>query len=256
MNMHRSFAAVVAALAFAPLAALGQGDDSAPPALVVQGQGSISRAPDTASISMTIETNDPSATQAQSQNNARYSAILAALGRVGVSESAVKTSGYDLRYVPPPEPTAEPAGGGPELRHTMPVARNPNPGERYGYIVTRTATVAGLDPSKVGPVIDACAAAGATGIDGVTFGLRNQNQARGQALAAAVADAASQAKALAAAAHVRLVRFQRIEAGQTYVPGPMPMARMATADVAPTQIPPSNVEVRASVTVTYAIAPI
>jgi uncharacterized protein len=103
--------------------------------------------------------------------------------------------------------------------------------------------------------VDACARAGATNISGVTFGVRDGRSAYNAALASALADANSQAHALAAAGHFRLGRVQRVEAGASSLPGPMPFARMATAEAMPTQIAPSDVEVRAAVTVTYTIAP-
>jgi len=87
MVMNRSFAVFVAALAFAPTAALSQGDDAAPPSIVVQGQGTVSHAPDTASISVTIESNDPSATAAQADNNTRYNAVVAALARMATADA-------------------------------------------------------------------------------------------------------------------------------------------------------------------------
>jgi uncharacterized protein YggE len=248
-GMRRLLTILVAAGALAPggVSAQSATDAAGPPALVVQGQGAITRAPDTASVSVGIETDDPSAAGSQAKNNEAYGAMLAALERVGVAKSEIRSTGYDLRYVPPPEPTAPPAG-----IHTMPVARRPL-GERYGYIVSRSAIIAGLDPAKVGVIVDASAHAGATSINGVTFGVRDQRGAYNQALAAAFADADAQARALASAGRFTIVRLQRVEAGQASFPGPMAFARVATADA--TQIEPSNVEVRANITVTYTIAP-
>ncbi|MBV9103380.1 MAG: SIMPL domain-containing protein [Candidatus Eremiobacteraeota bacterium] len=249
------FLAFVSALA--PLAALAQTDaGSAQPSLVVQGQGIVSRAPDVASLSVGIETVDPSATQSQARNNAIYARLLTALERVNVPRSSVQFSGYDLRYVPPSESTPEPipmaTAAAPGQRQTLPVARNPRPAERWGYVVSRNVTIVDLNPSRVGQVVDAASGAGATSVDGVTFGMRDRRGVYNAALAGALDDADAQARALAAAGHFRLVRLQRIEVGSVFVPGPVPMARMAVADG--TQISPSNVETRANVTVTYTIA--
>ena len=250
--MKRLVFFLVAASLVAPAGVAAQSDgQGAAPTIVVQGQGVVSRAPDTASLSVTIETIDPSATTAQAMNNAAYSRMLGALERVHVPRSSVHYSSYDFRYVPPTEPTPEPQAAG--TVHTMPVLRNPRPLGRYGFDVTRSVSMSDLDPARVGAVVDACAGAGATSIDGVTFGVRDRTGAYDAALAAAVGDADRQARVLAEAGRLRLVRVQRIETAGGYVPSPLPMARMA-AMADGTQIAPSNVETRASVTITYAVA--
>jgi uncharacterized protein YggE len=178
--------------------------------------------------------------------------MLSSLERAGIARSSVQSGGYDLRYVPPPEPTPGPDG---ELRQTLSVERNPHPSERYGYVVNRSATITGLDPARVGVAVDAAAAAGATTVSSVQFGLRNQRDAYNAALAAAVGDADSQARALAAAGHFRIVRLQRLEAGSAPLREPIAFRMIGTVNAAQTEISPSNVEVRANVTSTYEIAP-
>jgi uncharacterized protein YggE len=228
--------------------------------LTVQGQATVSRAPDVASFSAGIETSDLSATAAQARNNAVYDAVRAALSRAGVPSSALKSGSYSMRYEPPPtpspgEPSAGPAAAPPSsagaMRTTESVARRPvNPG--YGYIVSRNLVVS-VDPGKVGAAIDACVGAGSTDIGGVSFDLRDHRGAWNAALAGALADADAQARSLASSGRFRIVRLKTIQAGPVpYGGGPVMFARAAPA---PTEIPPSNVDVMANVTVTYVIAP-
>ena len=237
--MKRLLSLLAALAIVAPAAALAQ-DASAPATLTVEGQGSITRTPEVAEISVGITTNDPSATAAQSANNAAYEKVKDALAKAGVSGDAVKTTSYGMNYNPPPAP--EPGA-----------ARSPvRSGERYGYVVSRYLSVTAA-PDKVGTVVDAASASGATDVGGISFGLRDKRAAWNAALAAAVADADAQARALAATGRFHIVRLKAIQSGSApYVPGPMVAMKMASPA---TDIQPSDVAVTASVTVTYVIAP-
>ncbi len=201
----------------------------------------MSRTPDTASLTVGVQSNEPTAAAAQQKNNTVFAAIKAALARIGIPAQNVRSERYDLRYTPPPQAV-------PGERATDSIARNP--GMQYGYFVTRSINVVNLDPSRVGEAVDAATSGGATELCGIAFAVRDQRGAYGQALAAAVADTLAQAQTLAGAGHVQLGRIVRIEAGGGGGPGPIAF-RMA-APMA-TTIAPSDVDVSASVTVTYAI---
>jgi uncharacterized protein len=210
--------------------------------LMVSGSGSVSRTPDTASLTVGVQTNEPTAAAAQQKNNAAFAAIKAALARIGIPVQNVRSERYDLRYTPPPQPV-------PGERTTESVARNP--GMQYGYFVTRSINVVNLDPARVGEAVDAATSGGATELSGIAFAVRDQRGAYGEALAAAFADAQAQAQTLAAASHVALGRIVRIDAGGSGgFPGPI--AFRVAAPMA-TTIAPSDVDVSASVTVTYSI---
>jgi len=115
-------------------------------------------------------------------------------------------------------------------------------------------TVTTDQTNAAGTIVDAAVASGVTSIGGVTFGMRDDRGARREALAAAVADAQAQARALADAAHVRLGRVVRM-APPGYAPGPRPMVlqQIGRTMATPTNIEPSDLTVTASVDVTYAI---
>ena len=134
----------------------------------------------------------------------------------------------------------------------MPPASN---GERYGYTVSRTFSVKVRSIGKAGAVSDACIGAGATSINGVSFGLADPSAARAQAIAKAEADARNAAEALARTASVRIVSVKSIELqnGGTVGP-PVPMGAMARV-AAPTVFDQSNVSVSVSVTVVFNAEP-
>lgn len=209
---------------------------AAAPSVRVTGEGTVSQAPDRALLSVSIVTNNDEAQSATSQNNTTYSAIVGRLGGLGVPERDIRTSSFNISFVPKPEATAQ---------YKPP---------RTGFIVTRELTITIDSLALVGRAIDAAVAAGATQIDGVSYGLRDSETAHAKALAAAMRDAAVQAAALAAAAHLRLGAIQSIATGRTLPAAPVPMLRAAAAQ-APTTIPPSDVEVHATVIVTYGLQP-
>lgn len=202
----------------------------------VTGQSSVDRMPDQVVVAFSIIANDDAATRATSEANTTYNALTAALRALGIDSAAIRTVRYNVTYNPRP------------LR---PNADDPT---RYGFVVTRIVTATSPRTDQVGTIVDAGIAAGVANVNGVSFGLRDSRTAYRTALAAAVADAATQARILAAAAHVRIVRVLSVGAGGA-------QGAMGAMDVysvnanAPTVLPPSNLTVTASVSISYQIAP-
>ena len=205
------------------------------PTLTVTGEAGITRAPDRATVAFRIETTDDQAAAATSANAAIAAAVHAKLVPLGIPASAISTADYGLSYTPHP---AKP---------------DPSSTQRYGYTVQQTINVIVDRIEQAGAVVDAGVAAGVTGVDGVSFSLRDGRAAQRTAQAAALADAVAQARALAAAAKVRLVRILAISPSGGGIQPPTPRLMMAAA--VPTAIEPGDLTVRASVTVSYEIAP-
>jgi uncharacterized protein YggE len=229
--------ALLAALAPAAAATPGAGTQ---PALAVSGQGSVDRMPDRVTVAFGIVTNDDNAGRATSANNAIYNTLAARMSALGIKAPALRTTSYNVSFNPrPARPDAQYA-------------------QRYGYVVTRQVSVADDRTDRVGALIDAGVAAGTTSVDNVAFGLRDERGAYRAALAAAVADAQEQARVLADAAHVRLGRIIELAPAGGTVPPPRPFAQARVAKAAapvPTDVQPSDLTVRASVSVTYSLAP-
>lgn len=241
MRMRQLLAAAIAGgWLCAPLAvrAAESLQESPVATLTVTGQSQISRPPDLATVAVSVVTNDDNAARALSQNNRRYATIKTKLAALGIAESELTSTSISSYFNPRPSgPTAN------------------APGQLFGFIVTRSAQINVRALTQTGAVVDAATAAGATQINGVTFGFVDRRAVERAAQAAAVADAYAQAQVVAAAAHVQIVRVLRIGDEATRGPLPAPMALMSRAAEAavPTTIRPSDVDVTGSVSITYVI---
>lgn len=200
------------------------------------GSASISLPPDIATVSAVVETTSENANDAIARNNAVYDRIVAALEKLGITRGDITLAYYNIRYNPRPNPAPT----------------NPS-NEQYGYTVSRNFAVKVRSIGKAGAISDACIGAGATGINGVDFGLANPKVARARAIDGAVSDARDNAEAIARAAGLHIVGLKSIELGGG-APGPIPMARMAAVNE-PTQFDQSNVNVTVSVNVVFIAQP-
>lgn len=233
---------VVAALVVAGSPVAQAAGSRVPATLIVSGQGNVERMPDRAIVTFSIVANDDLAARATTTANATYDALVAAMRGLGLDPAATKTTGYNLNYMPRPEQP------------------DPHSTQRYGYVVTRSVAITTAKTDGVGAIIDAGVKAGAT-VSSAEFSLSDDRSAYRAALAAAVGDAYAQARALAAAAHVHIVRVLQI-GGSGYVPvQPVVGAQFkpyTAADlysVVPTELQPTSLTISATVAVTYAIAP-
>jgi uncharacterized protein len=208
--------------------------------LTVQGQGLVERAPDIGRLSLQIVTDDPDATNSASKNNTIYNALKIRLVGVGVGLGSIRTTGFDVSFYPPP-PKDLPA----DQRR-----------DRYGYVTTRSLQVDIVPLENVGKAIDASTKAGVTDVGGVSYDLKDRRGAYSAALAAAMADAKRSADALAAAGPFTLGAFISVETGSDdgVRPGPMMMKAAIAGAPVPTDLGPGGpIQVRATVTVKYAI---
>lgn len=229
---------ILSLLSGAPLAAPAASQTAV---VTVTGQGRATAAPDMATETFTIATNADSAAAATSDNNTRYNRFMKAVERLGVAHADIRTTGYNVSYNPPPQP--------------QPQQMPPSPPQRYGYFVNRSIEVTLHNLALVGKVIDGAVASGVTDIGGVSYGISDRRGQFQLALRDAVSDARSQAEAMAAAAGLHVVRVKSMGQGYPQVVQPRMMAAdvYAAAPAPPTQIEPSNVEVTATVTITYEV---
>lgn len=237
--MFFAFTPVIAAAA-APPAGAPLADDQHPAAtLTVTGHGQISRAPDLATVSVTIVTHDDAAARALSDNNRRFAALSTKLTANGIAPGDIISTSISSYFNPHP-PAASPNVGG----------------QLFGFVVTRNVQINVNALAATGEVVDVATTTGATQINGVSFGFRDRRSVEREALAAAVSDAYAQAQTLAGAAHVAIVRVLRI-GDDTGSPGrivaqPMMLSRISQ-DAVPTTVAPSDLDVASSVSITYAI---
>lgn len=202
-------------------------------AIVVTGSATIDIVPDIARLVVSVQTAAATAAQAESQNAAAADSVLSRIQRAGIGGSDIKTLGiqvwpqYDYR--------------------SAPAVLN-------GFMATQTLQVTIHDLRRIGAVIDAAVAGGATSVQGITYDLQDHTGASRQALAKAVADARGKAQAMADAAGIQLgavVTMSDIEA----TPYPFPIVRAAapSAGGSATQVSPPDIQLTMSVTVGWTI---
>jgi uncharacterized protein YggE len=228
---------VFAALLFLqqPLAPAG------PPALIVSGNSSVMTVPDQATVRLGIVRQAPVAQTAQDQASTAAQEILNAVQRAGATANQIQTARLVLSPVYAPR--------GPDSREAPRIV---------AYNATNAISIRLENLSIVGAVIDAGLKAGANQLEGVFFGLRNDLPSRQQALKQAVEEARSKAQVMADTLRVNLVEVLEVsEGGVSIVDRVEPfMAGRALAAAAPeTPVSPGQIEVRASVTIRYRIAP-
>lgn len=230
------------------LAAMAQGqerDRTGPPVLIVQGEGEVSSRPDRAVVNLGVMAQADQAQAAQEQVNAAMQKVLEAIQQQGIARDMIQTAGLSLHPVysqPPFDPRTGQQREEPRIT---------------GYRASNTVQVILDDLEKIGPVIDAGMGAGANQIQGVSFELRDDTQARTDALVQAAERARLKAQTLAGAMGLGLGDIQEVsEGGVNVVPPPMYRggARMVAMEAASTPVEPGQMRVHATVTLTYRIS--
>jgi uncharacterized protein len=204
----------------------------------VTGTGTAWRAADSAAATFVAEAARESAAAARSASAAVAEAVIDALRAAGVAGADLHTAGLDVA------PGWEHDGSR--------MVRN-------GFTVTNRIAVTIRDLERVGEVIDAGLAAGATGLDGVAFHLADEAGASEEARRAAVADARRRATTIAEALGGRLGPLRGIGEGMPAGPSPRRGSRMmamAAEAAPPTPVVPGRIEVTVTVTAEWDLLPV
>lgn len=204
--------------------------------VVTNGEAVIKAAPDQAFVTIAVESRTKQPRDAQKQNAEAASAVQKKLRSGGVAADAIRTLSIDLT------PEFDFTNGRQTVR---------------GYLARNSIEVRVDALDRLGEILDAAVATGATNITGVRFDVKKRDDLERDALRQAVAQARARAEAAAAGAGRSIDRVVRIEDGGVVAPPqPRPMmyarAEMAVAD-APTPVAPGEVEIRARVTLTAAL---
>jgi uncharacterized protein YggE len=205
-------------------------------AIVVSGEASVRRVPDTAVVSLAVSVRDPRPARARDAANERASAVLAALRDLGLPDADVQAASLLV------QPVHDYASGTPKL---------------VGYDASRPVTVRLTDLELLGRVLDRIVDDGATQVQGTVMQLADPEAALREALAAAYAAAAGRAEALAAAAGMMLGELIRVEEEAGWVPfrgQDMAMMRGAVAESAPTEVAAGEIEIGARVRAWFSLA--
>ncbi|HEY7128351.1 MAG TPA: SIMPL domain-containing protein [Nitrospira sp.] len=202
-------------LLIVPITVAAHDDALQKPALTVTGQGQIMLAPDTAFVTLGIETAGKTVAELQGQNRLIMNRVVERLRGLQIENERIQTASYSVspQYKQPPKRT-EGAAGPPEI---------------IGYIMSTSLTVEVRNLDKVGSVIEDSIAAGANQFQGLHWGVRDEQQAKLAALKQAAAKAREKASALSETLKVKLMRLLSARE-ESHVVRPVPkMARSLMA---------------------------
>ena len=207
--------------------------------VTVSASSTVRLAPDKATVSFGVTTQEQTAELAQSKNSEAVQNVIDVLTGRGVEEKSIRTTYYSMY------PQYDWSDGGEQ--------------RIIGYNVTTSMSVQDQNIEDLGTLLSACVAAGITNIDNVSFLCSGYDEAYRQALAQAVADSRLKAEALAHAAGKTLGEpvtitegWQDTSAryGQASGMAFSVEAAKDTAAAAPS-LQPGETEIVANVTVTY-----
>ncbi|MFG1296578.1 SIMPL domain-containing protein [Xanthobacter variabilis] len=225
---------VAAALAFVSLAAPAAFAAS----ITVTGQAKVSAEPDSAIFSTGVVTSGKTAADAVSANSKAVTALIEAIKAAGVEARDIATSSFSLQ---PQYASSNSAKEAPRV---------------VGFEVRNSVRITVRDLATLGPLLDKMVEAGANQASGLAFTLSNRAKVEQDARVAAVKDAMEQAKVVADAAGLRLVRIVSIqpEADGSGPIMPTPMLMKAEARMA-VPVEAGEVEVRGRATIVYDAEP-
>jgi uncharacterized protein YggE len=205
--------------------------------VTVNGTGSVTVAPDQASISIGVNVVQANLSEAQAAATSQMTAVIDALKAAGIDEKDIQTSNYSVNII-------------------QNYDNNGFPADITGFQVNNQVNVTVKELDKLGEILDRAVAAGANSIYGINFIVSDSTAAASQARTAAIADAKAKAEEIAAATGTTLGRL--VSVNETYSPSPLPvdfygggmgMAEDAARSSVPVQAGGSAVQV--SVIVVY-----
>lgn len=207
--------------------------------IVVNGSGTVERAPDYANIHVSVMTRADTVVAAVDTNNDAVEAALARLEARGIARDDIETSGFRVFETPEHRRNGDP------LRETP------------GFTATHQLRIKTRDIEDVGALAgDILELEGMT-FQALDFALDDDVQAQDEARRMAVEDATRQARVLAEAAGASLGRLLLVGDASASAITPhsrgMMMARMDSASAVPI-VPPASLGYEASVRMEWAIA--
>ena len=233
----------VTTLLMVPAEVLAHDEAPATSSMTVVGQGQILRAPDTAFVTLGMETTGRTVADAERQNRLVMTKVVERLKALQIENERIQTASFTLspQYKPPPKRSDAQAG----------------PPEIVGYLVSNTVTVEVRNLEKVGPVIEESLAAGANQFQGLQWAIRDEQQAKIAALKQAASKAQEKAAALSEALKVKLSRLlSATEESRIVRPVPRMARSMVAMEGGGGEVPvlSGEMKVEATVTLVYEVA--
>jgi uncharacterized protein len=191
----------------APLAAQNAAQVPPPETISVTGTGTATLTPDRFTFTAGVQSTAPTVEEAVNDNNAKMSAVIAALKRAGATDQEIRTSNFSI--------------------FPQQVYEQGKPPRITGYQATNSVAVTKRDIAAASKLLQVAINGGVNETSGLNFEVSEPSRGRDQGLRAAFDDARSKAALLAQAAGRTLGRALTIsEVGQSQ-PGPRPVFAMA-----------------------------
>lgn len=198
---------------------------------------SVDSAPDMATVGTGVQTRALTAKDAMAANAAAMDRLVAAILKAGIDRKDVQTSGINLN--PQYDYSNRTDGEGPKF---------------LGYEASNQLTVKIRKIDNAGDVVDRMVQAGATNVNGPSFGIADDTALLKQAREKAIRTAQDRAMFYAQAAGYRSVRlFSISENGDMPRPVPMPMMARADSAAAKTRIEPGQLSTSVTLSFQYVL---
>lgn len=194
----------------------------------------ISVKPDQAHLSIAVTTHATTAQQASTENATKTTQVISAIKPLLSNSGQLTTSGYGLAADYQTRP-------------------NGTPGPIIGYHASNHVLVTTNDIPSAGQILDIAIKAGANEVDYISFGLRDNEKPRREALQQAAAKARADAEAIATALGVHVVGIQEAQSGELPIIRQFNGATKAFAPAMQTPLEAGDVSVHATVTVTLEV---
>jgi len=214
-----------------------------PALLTVRGEARLEKPADQLQIALSVVNQGKEASQVLKENSKLTSSVIDAMKKAGLDDKEYETGNLSVHPVYSQRPS-----------NKMHDEWHP---EIVGFTAVHRLHVKTTKLELIGDIIGAASDAGVNAIDSIGFGLADPRTHRQEAIKAATANAVADAKTLAEAAGVRLVRVMSInlDDAQSMPLQPM-MARdmmMMEAKAGGPPVQAGDVTVSSSVTVVYEI---
>lgn len=212
------------------------------PKLTLSAQATIQKPSDELQLKIGVVNFGDRAQVALADNSKKMQAVIASLEAAGITKDEYETGQFSITPTYTPYPKNPPADWKPSIN---------------GYEVSNAVIIHTSKLDMAGNLIDAANKAGANSISDLHFGLHTPRIHWTEALNAAVENAVADAKAIASAAGVNLVRVMSITLDNTHAIMPQvntAYLKMSADGGSAPPIEPGNVKITANVTLVYEIS--
>jgi uncharacterized protein len=206
--------------------------------LTLISQATMLQTPDELQLTVGVVSIGDTAESALQTNNTNMQSVIQALDDIGLSKSDFETGRFNIHPLYAPYPKDANENWQPKIT---------------GYEVTNSILIHTNQLNLAGKIIDMTSKAGANKIDDIRFVLHNPHEYWGQVISQATTQAMEDAKTIAQAAHVSLVRILSINLDNTNMIVPRIALYHAKSNLMDTPIEQGNVTLTASISIVFQI---